>query len=134
MASLDLGDFLTSALALLALITLIWQVVKIRTAPLPTWRQFATVGICGFIVSLASGFLVTVGLFIVAIRNSPGWPHGSQNSPDWVEHLFVFSIPLGIGVALIGFTWTARFISRQATKPLNPATAPACPAPEDSTR
>ncbi|MEJ6581837.1 MAG: hypothetical protein QNL33_04925 [Akkermansiaceae bacterium] len=126
MASLDLGDYLGSALALIALTTLIWQIKKLRSAPLPTGWQLITIVISGFIVSLASGFLATAGCLIVALNSSLSWPHGSQNLPPWAEFLFTASIPLGVVIALIGFASTARFIFRQSTKPINLS-------PEDTT-
>ena len=124
MTTVDIGDYLSASLALAALLTLIRLGIKFRANLHPTAPQLATFGICGFIVSIASGFILTLGCFMIAIMNSPGWPMGSQKPPIWAEYLFVMSIPLGIGITLIGFTWTAKFIFRQSIKPITPAPTP----------
>ena len=81
--NVDIGDYLGSTCALIALGFFILQIKKLRSTPCPSRQQLTIVAIIGFIVSIIAGVLSTFGLFVIAIANTPGWPNGTGEPSGW---------------------------------------------------
>lgn len=104
----DVADTLISTFALMVVGLLVLQIIKLRSTQIPTPRQLTLFAITGFIVSIIAGILAVFGIFAIAVTNTPGWPHETEEQPDWTDLLFSLALPSGIMITLIGMIWTIR--------------------------